>query len=106
MGQTTSMEYGRPKCLVPKKGYLRGMIFEKQATSNAEIPSAAQITIHADHYTCRGLKLWTSWDCEAVYVYQYVQRIVKQSGPWSSQDHEVVMAVMYILQRQVYLLWW
>ena len=63
-----------------------------------------------DQYMCRGLRLWNSWDREAVYVYKYVHRMeaVRQSGPWSSlgshgcyQCH-ITIAVIYFLQWQVY----
>ena len=40
-----------------------------------------------DQYICRRLRLCNSWNCEAVLVYKYAQRMgtVKQSGLWSSQ---------------------
>ena len=51
-------------------------------------------------YMCRGLRLWDSWDHEAVQVDMYVQMMEteKQSGPWSGPGKcNTLMPIMYLL---------
>ena len=39
---------------------------------------------YLDQNVCRGLRLWNSWDREAVYADKYIQRMEagKHLGPW------------------------